>query len=100
MERTISNIKSKVLFLLLALSQGTWATDYITDVTIAAGKASRDSKVKEGWTALSTSTAAPSLLTAATVVQASVAETMADSPGMFASMVAASMQRGVKMATA
>ena len=27
MERTISNIKSKVLFLLLALSQGAWATD-------------------------------------------------------------------------
>lgn len=52
MERTISNIKSKVLFLLLALSQGAWATDYITDVTIVAGKASRDSKVKEGWTAI------------------------------------------------
>ena len=52
MKRTIFNIRSKVLFLLLALSQGAWATDYITDVTIAVGKGSRDGKVQEGWTAI------------------------------------------------
>ena len=40
------------LFALLCVAQATWATDYITDVMIAVGQGNKNTKVKEGWTAI------------------------------------------------